>query len=103
LKTKNSLSEEQLRPFHAEYVGLDIDAGRYLARCGLKTIGVDYLSVEDQSPDVVHQAILGAGIGPGRAVFKGCAGRRLFSVRGAAEGGRRRGRAMPGDFGGFQA
>lgn len=62
LKTKNSL-EEQLRPFHADYVGLDIDAGRYLARCGVKTIGVDYLSVEDQSPDVVHQAILGAGIG----------------------------------------
>jgi arylformamidase len=45
------------------YAAITIDAARYLAECGVKTIGVDYLSIERADSPDVHKVLLGAGIG----------------------------------------
>jgi arylformamidase len=63
IKTRNSSFSED-EPFRKDYVALDISAGEYLAECGVKTIGIDYLSVENPiNKSGVHLIILGAGIG----------------------------------------
>lgn len=63
-KTRNSGSLERGAPFDTEFVYLSGDAAEYIVRCGVRTIGVDYLSVEGfhaQAP-VAHWALLGADV-----------------------------------------
>lgn len=67
VKTKNSLESDEA-PFHLGFVGFDYEAGKYLAECGVKTIGIDYLSIEGGTKEGVepdkyaHQPVLGAGM-----------------------------------------
>ncbi len=67
VKTKNS-EESDEAPFHLGFVGFDYEAGQYLADCGVKTIGIDYLSIEGGTKEGVeaerhaHQPVLGAGM-----------------------------------------
>lgn len=62
-KTRNS---GQLRQpaFREDFVGLAPDAAEWLARAGIKLVGVDYLSIEPfGSRDfAAHHALLGAGV-----------------------------------------
>ncbi len=50
--------------FFEEFVFIDKTGAEYLAECGIRTVGVDYLSVGGFRQDIVetHQALLGAGI-----------------------------------------
>jgi arylformamidase len=50
--------------FDETFVFISQDAARYLAECGVRSVGVDYLSVGGFSQDGVetHQALLEAGI-----------------------------------------
>ena len=50
--------------FDEDFVFIAKDAAEYLAECGVRTVGVDYLSVGGFRQDGVetHQALLGAGI-----------------------------------------
>jgi arylformamidase len=63
-KTVNSshvwLSDE----FHEGFVFIAQDGARYLAECGVRSVGVDYLSVGGYREDGVetHEALLNAGI-----------------------------------------
>jgi arylformamidase len=49
--------------FHADYVGVDESAARYLVDHGVKVVGVDYLSVEvfRTAGAPAHHVLLGAG------------------------------------------
>lgn len=60
-KTANSSMPEDA-PFTAEYVTFDRDAAQYLVKCGVKTVGVDYLSVDNKKNFDNHNILLGAGI-----------------------------------------
>lgn len=62
VKTPNSRRDVR-QPFDENYVGFDLEAAQYLVSCGIKTIGIDYLSVEDHSANVVHAPLLHAGLG----------------------------------------
>ena len=46
------------------FVAIEADAARYLADCGVRTVGVDYLSIGAYKGDGVetHQILLGAGV-----------------------------------------
>jgi arylformamidase len=63
-KTRNSGKLERGLPFDKQFVHLDPSAADYLIERGVKTVGVDYLSVEgffaEGAP--VHHALLGAGV-----------------------------------------
>ncbi len=63
-KTENSILWE-IDSFQEEFVHLTEDAARYLVEAGIKTVGVDYLSVEkyglEDAPS--HHVLLGAGVG----------------------------------------
>jgi arylformamidase len=66
LKTRNSFRQWRTDQFLEDYVYLPVDTARYLARCEIRTIGVDALSVGG-FPDAadnpeVHRILLGAGI-----------------------------------------
>jgi arylformamidase len=64
-KTRNSnWWRDRCRFFMKNFVALNADAARYLVECGVRTIGVDYLSVGAYEGDGVetHQVLLGAGI-----------------------------------------
>ena len=60
-KTRNSGVLESGAPFDTEFVYLAEDAAKYLVACGVRTVGVDYLSVEGfHAPEpVTHRALLG--------------------------------------------
>ena len=64
LKTRNSGRLEALEPFDRDFVHLDRSAAELLVEAGIRTVGVDYLSVEgfhvDGAP--VHKTLLGAGV-----------------------------------------
>ena len=64
-KTSNSSIWGQEEGFRKEYVYIAEDAARYLADVGIKTVGVDYLSIEAFGLDgcPTHHILLGAGVG----------------------------------------
>lgn len=63
-KTTNSGKLEALQPFDKEFIHLDPSAAEYLIEKNIKTVGVDYLSVEGFSVEgaPVHHRLLGAGM-----------------------------------------
>ena len=64
-KTRNSnVAWAVCRYFLKQYIALSPDAARYVVDCGVRTIGVDYLSIGPYGDEGVetHQLILGAGI-----------------------------------------
>lgn len=63
-KTKNSLFLKE-NIFHDNYVGLSLEAARYLADKNVKTIGIDYLSIGPRGDEgrEVHRILLGKEIG----------------------------------------
>jgi arylformamidase len=64
-KTRNSrLWRDRCRFFIKNFVAIEADAARYLAHCGVRTVGVDYLSVGlyEADGDETHRILLGAGI-----------------------------------------
>lgn len=63
-KTRNSNSAWWLEAFQEDFVYLSDQGAQYLVECGVRTIGVDYLSIGGFRHDTVatHVTILGAGI-----------------------------------------
>lgn len=63
-KTRNSSLAWWTQDFIEDFVYVSQEAARYLAERGVRTVGVDYLSVGGFYADGVetHQALLGAGI-----------------------------------------
>jgi len=61
-KTRNSFISLSA-PFTMDYAAFTLDAAEYLAESGVKTVGVDYLSIERSDCSGVHMVLLGAGIG----------------------------------------
>ncbi|MBU1197828.1 cyclase family protein [Candidatus Micrarchaeota archaeon] len=72
-KTRNSL--RGFNRFHADYVHVSLDAARFLKMKGVRTLGVDSLSVQrfHSGNQRVHETLLKAGI----AVFEGLNLRRI--------------------------
>ncbi len=64
LKTRNSQRCWKTPVFQKKFVYLSTEAGRFLAHRGIRTLGVDYLSVGgyEKNGEQVHQVLLGAGI-----------------------------------------
>jgi arylformamidase len=64
IRTRNSGTLESMAPFNREFVHLDRSAAEFLVASGVRTVGVDYLSVEgfhvEGAP--VHRTLLGAGV-----------------------------------------
>jgi arylformamidase len=63
-RTANSERSWNSDNFDENFVYISQDAARYLAECGVRMVGVDYLSVGGFRKDgtETHQALLGAGI-----------------------------------------
>ena len=63
-KTYGSAVRWRQRKFDRNYVYISAEAARFLAGQGVRTVGVDYLSVGGYKKDGVetHRALLGAGI-----------------------------------------
>jgi arylformamidase len=63
LKTRNSALLEK-SVFDRTFTGISEDAARYLASAGIRTVGIDYLSIEGYGSQAypVHQLLLGNGI-----------------------------------------
>jgi arylformamidase len=63
-RTGNSDKDWANLPFDEQFIFIARDGAEYLAECGVKTVGVDYLSVGGYSQDSVetHVALLGKGI-----------------------------------------
>jgi arylformamidase len=63
-KTKNSNLNWYDQPFNENFVHLSTKAAEYLAGIGVRTLGIDYLSVSGYKKNEVrvHRAILEAGI-----------------------------------------
>ncbi|HYL75905.1 MAG TPA: cyclase family protein [Bryobacteraceae bacterium] len=63
-KTRNSEHHWKTHTFQERFVHIPQDTARYLATCGVQTVGVDYLSVGGYETDSAetHQALLEAGI-----------------------------------------
>jgi arylformamidase len=63
-KTRNSTHLWKTQKFEEQFVHIPQDTARYLAKCEVQTVGVDYLSVGGYETDSAetHQALLGAGI-----------------------------------------
>ena|SRR5579864_4380368 len=63
-KTRNSEHHWKTHTFQEKFVHIPQDTARYLAQCGVQTVGVDYLSVGGYETDSAetHQALLEAGI-----------------------------------------
>ena len=64
-KTVNSVNAWRLAPeFERNFVYIGADAATYLAECGVRTVGIDYLSVGGFERDAVetHVALLRAGV-----------------------------------------
>jgi arylformamidase len=63
-KTKNSAHHWKTNTFQEKFVHIPEATAHYLAKCGVQTIGVDYLSVGGYQTDSAetHRALLHAGI-----------------------------------------
>jgi arylformamidase len=63
-RTRNSAQSWNSNEFDQNFVYIAPDGARYLAECGVRTIGVDYLSVGSlqKDGDETHEILLGAGI-----------------------------------------
>lgn len=63
-RTANSDRDWQNLPFNEDFIFIARDAAEYLAECGIRSVGVDYLSVGGYRIDGVetHVALLGKGI-----------------------------------------
>lgn len=63
-KTRNSEVSWDKPEFDRNFVSIRQDAAEYLVKCGVMTVGVDYLSIGGFEKDGVqtHQIMLGAGI-----------------------------------------
>lgn len=63
-KTRNMATDWSRTEFDKDFVYLADEGARYLVECGVRTIGVDYLSIGGFFHDTVetHVTILGAGI-----------------------------------------
>ncbi len=63
-RTGNSDLDWGKMPFQEDFIYIARDAAEYLAECGIRSVGVDYLSVGGFVEDGVetHVALLGAGI-----------------------------------------
>jgi arylformamidase len=63
-RTRNSDRAWEDLPFDEEFVYIARDGAEYLAECGVRSVGVDYLSVGGFRVDSVetHVALLGKGI-----------------------------------------
>lgn len=63
-RTGNSDKDWANLPFDEQFIFIARDGAEYLAECGVKTVGVDYLSVGGYTQDSVetHVALLGKGI-----------------------------------------
>jgi arylformamidase len=63
-KTRNSNRVWNTNDFVEDFVYISAEAAQYLAERGVRTVGVDYLSVGGYSKDgpETHHALLGAGI-----------------------------------------
>jgi arylformamidase len=64
LKTRNSARRWVAEPFDEGFVYVSHGAALHLAACGVRTVGVDYLSVGGfrHDDEATHRALLGAGI-----------------------------------------
>jgi arylformamidase len=65
LKTMNSAAAWRIAPeFKKDFTYIAADGAAYLAECGVRTVGVDYLSVGGFEHDAVetHAALLKAGV-----------------------------------------
>jgi arylformamidase len=63
-KTKNSERHWKSHDFQEGFVHIPESTAHYLAKCGIQTVGVDYLSVGGYETDSAetHRALLAAGI-----------------------------------------
>lgn len=65
-RTRNSEHVWNSDDFAENFVSISPDGARYLAECGVRAIGVDYLSVggyqKEKHGDETHEILLGAGI-----------------------------------------
>ncbi|MBM3778791.1 MAG: cyclase family protein [Acidimicrobiia bacterium] len=63
-KTSNSDADWVLHPFQEDFAHIALDGAELLAARGVRTVGVDYLSVGGFRTDgtAVHRTLLGAGI-----------------------------------------
>jgi arylformamidase len=63
-KTKNSEHHWETHTFQEKFVHIPEDTAHYLAKRGVQTVGVDYLSVGGYETDSAetHRALLAAGI-----------------------------------------
>jgi arylformamidase len=65
LKTRNSPAAWQREDFVEDAVALTAESAKWLADCGVMTLGIDYLSVGSYAADngePVHHALIDAGI-----------------------------------------
>lgn len=65
LKTRNSPAAWQRDDFVKDAVALTAESAKWLAECGVMTLGIDYLSVGSYAADngePVHHALIDAGI-----------------------------------------
>ncbi len=63
-KTRNSSRCRQSDSFIEDYVSLSAEAAKYLVDCGVRMVGIDYLSVDGFKNDglEIHRLLLEAGI-----------------------------------------
>ncbi len=63
-KTRNSRRGWPFAEFFSDYVFIGLDAARWLVERGVRTVGVDYLSVGAFSPESeeTHRTLLGGGV-----------------------------------------
>lgn len=73
-RTANSDLDWGNLPFNEDFIFIARDAAEYLADCGVRSVGVDYLSVGGFSQDSVetHLALLGKGIWVMEGLVLGC-------------------------------
>jgi len=73
-RTGNSDRDWGNLPFNERFIFISRDAAEYLAECGVRTVGVDYLSVGGFTQDSVetHVALLGKGIWIIEGLVLGC-------------------------------
>ncbi|MBI2852889.1 MAG: cyclase family protein [Chloroflexi bacterium] len=64
LKTRNSGAAWWIKEFTGDFVSISLEAADFLARRGVRAVGIDYLSIGGYRADgkKVHQVLLEAGI-----------------------------------------
>lgn len=62
-KTLNSEDKWYYKQFKSEFVGLTIEAAKYLQERKIICVGIDYISIaEEKNSNEIHKILLGAGI-----------------------------------------